>query len=318
MLGGIMEVTVNKLAGSEVEITGELAAGEFAAYRPEAIKQLNQANNVPGFRPGHASEAALVAQLGEEKILLEMAELAFQKFYPTLVTEKKLDVLGRPAITITKLAKDNPLGFKIRTAIHPEFNLPDYRQLAKKANEKPLVAVTVEEKEVEEVLAELKKNPKFEAMPDLKDKVKADLLRSKGQKQKDKRRLEIIGAVVSQTTIDLPFILVEAELNKMVAEIRAQTEQFGLKFDDYLKQIKKEEKDLRAEWRADAERRVKTALVLAKISEVEKIGAHEAEVETEVKHLKEHYKDAPDERLRTYVVNSLVNEAVFRFLEEQK
>src|SRR3989344_5862931 len=232
MLGGIMEVTVNKLAGSEVEITGELAAGEFAAYRPEAIKQLNQANNVPGFRPGHASEA-------------------------TLVTEKKLDVLGRPAITITKLAKDNPLGFKIRTAIHPEFNLPDYRQLAKKANEKPLVAVTVEEKEVEEVLAELKKNPKFEAMPDLKDKVKADLLRSKGQKQKDKRRLEIIGAVVSQTTIDLPFILVEAELNKMVAEIRAQTEQFGLKFDDYLKQIKKEEKDLRAEWRADAERRVK-------------------------------------------------------------
>ena len=47
---------------------------------------------------------------------------------------EKLDVIGRPEITITKIAKGNPLGFKIKTALAPKLTLPDYRTIAREIN----------------------------------------------------------------------------------------------------------------------------------------------------------------------------------------
>jgi FKBP-type peptidyl-prolyl cis-trans isomerase (trigger factor) len=332
-----MSLSITKLPNAEVEITGELSVQEFAAYRERALKTLNQSVSVDGFRPGQVPEKVLETKVGEERILIEMAEIALQETYPKIITENKIDALGRPEITLTKLAKDNPLGFKIKTAIHPEVILPEVKKIAKEANSKPLEEIKVEEKEVDEVLEQIRRSRmgkdkpepelnddfaktlgSFSGVADLKEKITGNLKLEKTAKQKDKRRMEIAEAIVKETKLEVPHILVEAETDKMVDEMRGQIEQMGLKFEEYLKHLKKEEKDLRAEWQGDAEKRVRTALVLAKIAEVEKIGAPEEEVEKEVKHLKEHYPDAPEERLRTYIGNLLINEYVFRFLEEQK
>lgn len=314
-----MLVVITKLPKAEVEIVGELSVPEFTAYRERALKTLNQSVKIDGFRPGQVPEQVLISKIGEEKILLEMAEMALQENYPKIVAENKIDALGQPEITLTKLAKDNPLGFKIKTAVNPEVTLPDFKKIAKEANSKPLTEIKVEDKEVDKVLAELEKNKTdLSKIENPKEKIRENLKLEKTAKQKDKRRLEIAEAVVKETKLEVPNLLIETEADKMLHEMRGQIERMGLKFEEYLKHLKKEERDLRAEWRGDAERRVRTALVLAKIAEVEKIGAPEAEVEKEVKHLKKHYEDAPEERLRTYIGNLLINEYVFRFLEEQK
>ena len=314
-----MTVTINKLAKAEIEISGEISAADFALYRQPALHKLQAGINLPGFRPGHVPEAVLLDQIGEDRLLTEMAELALQENYPKIILENKIDAIGRPEITLTKLAKDNPLGFKIKTAVHPEITLPDYRQIAGQTNANPLAEIKVEDKEVAEILAELEKNKAdLSKIENPTETIKENLRLEKMSKQKDKRRLEIVSAIADQTTMELPKILIESELDKMLAEMKNQTERMGLKFEDYLKHLKKTETDLRTEWRADAEKRLKTALVLAKIAEQEKIGAPETEVAAEIKHLKEHYPDAPEERLRQYVGNILVNEYVFRFLEEQK
>jgi len=317
-----MSVVITKLPNAEVEIVGELGVAEFLAYRGRALRSLNQEVKVDGFRPGQVPEQVLVSKIGEEKILIEMAELALQETYPKIIAENKIDALGRPEITLTKLAKDNPLGFKIKTAIHPEITLPEVKKIAKRIitnQNESAIEIVIADKEVDEVLAELEKNKAdLSKIDNPKEKIKANLKLEKAAKQKDKRRLEIAAAIVRETKLEVPNILIESEADKMLGEMRGQIEQMGLKFEEYLKQLKKEEKDLRAEWRGDAEERVRTALVLAKIAEVEKIGAPEAEVEKEVKHLKEHYKDANENQLRAYVGNMLINEYVFRFLEEQK
>jgi FKBP-type peptidyl-prolyl cis-trans isomerase (trigger factor) len=332
-----MKTTITKLPNAEVEITGELPVADFAVYRPAALAALNEGVKIDGFRAGNIPEKVLLDHVGEERVLIEMAELAIQEWYPKMIEEHKLDAIGRPEISLTKLAKNNPLGFKIKTAVHPEITLPEVKPIAKKINEKPADEITITDKDVEDVLTELRKSRtekdqpepeltdtfaqslgNFSGVDDLKTKIRANLKLEKEAKNKDKRRLEIVEAISQETKVELPTILIESELDKMVAEMKGQIEGMGLKFEEYLKHLKKEEKDLRADWRADAERRVKTALVLAKIAEVEKIGAPDEEVEKEVKHLKEHYKDAPEDRLRQYVANVLINEYVFRFLEEQK
>ena len=91
----------------------------------------------------------------------------------------------------------------------------------------------------------------------------------------------------------------------------------GIKFEDYLKHLNKSVEDLKVEFRGDAEKKAKLGLVLNKISEIENIIADLEDVEKEVAHILEHYKDADRERARIHAQNILTNEKIFQFLESQ-
>ena len=93
--------------------------------------------------------------------------------------------------------------------------------------------------------------------------------------------------------------------------------QMGLKFEDYFKHLNKTKEVLRKEFRTDAEKKAKLALILSEIAKVEKIVAEEDKIVKEVEHLLEHYKDADPERARAHAENVLTNEKIFQFLESQ-
>ncbi len=331
-------IEIKELGNAEIELTGEIPVADFAAQRADAINRLNREVTLDGFRQGHAPEAVLVAKLGEERVLLEMAELALTQAYPKIVSEKSLEVIGRPEITITKLAKDNPLGFKIKTAVYPRFSLPPYRAIAAEINGQPSETASASDEEVANVLEEIRRsraNPETKTLPELTDelaqslgefktldelktKIKENLKLEKEHKAKDKKRLTIMDGLIAKTDIPLPPILVASELDRMVAELKQDIERLGLKFDDYLAHLKKTESELRAAWQSDAEKRVKTSLLLSRLAEAESIKPDEAAIEAEIKHLQSHYKEAPLERVRSYVLSALTNEAVWQFLENQK
>jgi trigger factor len=92
----------------------------------------------------------------------------------------------------------------------------------------------------------------------------------------------------------------------------------GMTVEDYMKQVKKTEEDMRKEWRPDAEKRGKLQLVWSAIADKEKIAASPEAIEEEVKHILEHHTDADPARARAYITMMLNNEKVFEFLESQK
>ena len=104
----------------------------------------------------------------------------------------------------------------------------------------------------------------------------------------------------------------------MLAQMKGDIERMGLKFDDYLKHIKKTEEDMKKDLRPDAEKRAKSQLALNKIAVEEKIEPNKEAVEKEVAHIVAQYKDADPERARIYVETMLTNEEVFKFFEAQK
>jgi FKBP-type peptidyl-prolyl cis-trans isomerase (trigger factor) len=120
---------IKLLPGSEVEIVGEISADDFENERQHAVLHLSQDIKIDGFRPGKAPEKVIIDVIGEQKILNEMAALVMQREYPRIINEKKIKAIGRPEITITKLARNNPLGFKIKTYVMPEVELPDYKKI---------------------------------------------------------------------------------------------------------------------------------------------------------------------------------------------
>ena len=149
-----MKIAIKKLPNSEIEIEGELDSDLFETYFAKAVKKIGENLELDGFRKGKVPENILLSKVPEIQILEEMAELALSEQYPKILEglpaqagEKinTLDVIGRPEISITKLARRNPLGFKIRTAVVPEVKLPDYKKIAQEIISK----ITDKEKSVE-------------------------------------------------------------------------------------------------------------------------------------------------------------------------
>lgn len=127
---------ITKLPKSEIEIEGELDANLFETYYAPALKKIGENLKIDGFRKGKIPENVLLSKISEISILEEMAQMALGEHYSKIIAgeaeNEKIDAIGQPEISITKLARKNPLGFKIKTAVLEEIKLPDYKDIAKK------------------------------------------------------------------------------------------------------------------------------------------------------------------------------------------
>lgn len=334
-------VSTKKLPGSRIEITVSIPARIFDATRANAVAKLGANIELPGFRKGKAPEKVLVSRIGEGAILEEMAEITIRNAYPIILSEHRIDALGRPHVRLTKLAMGNPLEAVITTDVFPELTLPDYRKIASKIKEEQIEVTDTEvEKTVTEIrkvrgkhLAEETGKPFDEsALPEMDDhfvrslgnfasveefrtKVRENLLSEKTKAAKEKRRIAIVEHILKELQGDVPDVMIDQELRRMEEEFSHDIERMGMKFDVYLKQLGKTHEDIHKDWRPEAERRVKVQLLIAEIARKEGIVAPEEEVEIEVNKLHILYPNTPPERLKSYVDMILTNEKVFRFLE---
>lgn len=338
------KINIAKLPGSLIEIEGQIDWADLEHNRSQAIKNIGQNMELPGFRKGYVPENILLKNIPESAVLEEMAELAMPKAYLKIMEDNKIDAIGRPEISITKLAPGNPLGFKIKTAVLPQFKLPDYKSIAAAENKNKGGKAEVAEEEIEKTIAQIRKMRSghkdhdheveekdlpplndefvkslgnFADVEDFKTKLKENIRLEKENKEKEKQRIKIIEALLNKTDIELPRILIESELDKMIHQLRSDIETSGLKFEDYLVHLKKTEEDMRKEWDKEAEKRAKFELILNSIGEAEKIKIEDNILEAEVKKVLEMYKDADPVRARDYVGHVLKNEKIFLLLENQ-
>jgi FKBP-type peptidyl-prolyl cis-trans isomerase (trigger factor) len=304
---------------SEVEIEVEIEADTIATHKAKAIAKIQKEVNLPGFRPGHVPEAMVIKQVGDLFIYNEMADLAINDAFPEIVTESKANFIAMPHIQITKIADKAPIMFKIVGPVMPEIKLPNYKKIAEKVNGEKVEPFEATEKEIEDTIAEIKKQkPDLKWEDSFREKIIEGIKKEKEFKAKDKKRMAIIEKILDDTKVSMPKVMVESELRKMQAQFEDDIARAGLKIDDYLKHIKKTKEDLAKEWTPDAEKRSKVQLIITKIALDEKIEADPELVKREVDNLLKTYKDATPDRTKAYVEMMLTNEKVFEWLESQK
>ncbi len=130
--------TRKELPESEVEFMGEVPARVVAQYRDEALAHIAGELELPGFRKGHVPADIALKKIGEVALLEESVEVLVRDFYPALMLAHKIDAVGRPNISITKLAPGEPVGLTVRTAVYPVVTVPtNWKELA---NNVPLAA----------------------------------------------------------------------------------------------------------------------------------------------------------------------------------
>lgn len=336
-------VTINKKEGSEVEITGAISWEQFSQFEEKALGRLLEHVEIDGFRKGHVPPEMAKKHIGDELLLSDMAELALQSCYADILKEHDIDAIGRPHISLTKIARGNELGFTITTSVMPEVELPDYKAISVTIPVPEVQAVT--EKDVEKVIHNLrelrayghvheeghdhqhdekdlpevndefaKSFGDFENVDAFKAKIQENITKEKDQEKNDKRRISLMEALIEKMEVTLPEVLITSEIEKMQAQFEADLERSGMKFAQYLEQLGKKEEDLLAEFRPQAEKRAKTQLLLYKIAEKEGIKASDEEVSKEVEKLLQMYPGADKMRTEAYADMVIVNEKVFAFL----
>lgn len=365
-----MKIEKKDLPKGLVELKIVVDEKEFESYHGKAFQIVQQAIEVDGFRKGNAPEDLVVKKYGDMVILEEMANLALREAYIKAVEEHKINPISEPNVSITKIAKGNPLELTITVPVMPELELPNYKKLAKEAaTDKETVEVT--DKDIEDVLEELRKGrahkhdhdhahdheghdhnhdhdheghdhahdhgeaenaplpelndefaqsfgENFKNLDDLKSKVKENLTLEKEQKLREKRRTAIMEKLVAETKTEIPEVIIEGELNNMLAQMRADITRFGGTWEEYLAHSKKTEDEIKADWRNDAHKRAMSQLILHKIAQTEKLTATEEEVEVELVRLLATVQDADEERAKAYLYQALTNDKVLKFLEESK
>lgn len=331
------KLEIKKLGNAEIEIDLQISAEKLAEQRKKIVKRYKENLELPGFRKGNAPEKMIIEKVGETRILEDAAEEAIKEIYPQILLEHKIEAIGRPEVTITKLALGNELGVKIKTSIVPEVKLADYKKIASEDKNPIEEDPEVGDDEVEKIIDSVRQARKqedgklpeldqdfvkelgnFTDLEDLKQKIKQNLKEEKKHQQKNKKRTAILEKIIKDSEIELPEILVRGELEKMLAQFKEEIEVAGMSFKDYLEKTKADEEKIRRDWRPQAEKRAQSQLVLNKIAAVEKITADPRILEQEVEKVIKEYPGADRNRAEIFVETILINTAVLEFLENQQ
>lgn len=145
-----------------------------------------------------------------------------------------------------------------------------------------------------EINDEFSKELGFKELDTLKKNIEENLMKEKEQKIMQKKELELIEKLLETCTFgEIPDSLIDEETHKMLHELEDNLSAQGLNITDYLSHIKKTEAELRLDFTNDAIKRVKTALLIRKISIQEKIMATHEEVHQEIDRALASYKLNP-------------------------
>ena len=149
-----MQYTLNKLPKSEIEISVITPFEEFKPHLERAVVLISEEITIEGFRRGKAPYEVVAKRVGEHAIYERAADLAVRAAYPELFDRLIADKvflpeanppIGKPEITVTKLAPGNEFEFKLKLSLMPLCALSDWRVIAAQVNKEKKEAVVTDE-----------------------------------------------------------------------------------------------------------------------------------------------------------------------------
>ena len=157
------------------------------------------------------------------------------------------------------------------------------RDLAEKDALFKITVRTVKEKRLPEIDDEFAKDLNEESLEALKKKVAADLVELKADTEKERVKTEILDKLIESHSFELPGGLVDRYHSVILNNIVDSMKQGSIKPED----ANLGPDELKAKYRAEAERRVREDIILDTISATEEIKVSMEEVEKAVRHLAE-------------------------------
>ena len=169
---------------------------------------------------------------------------------------------------------------------------------------------SIKVKELPELDDEFAKDvSEFDTLEELQKSVKEKLSAAGKEKAKHETEENVINAVCEATEIDIPEAMINSQIDKMIRDFDMQMRYQGLNIEQYMQYTGITVDAMREQFKADAEKNVKTSLILEKVCEIEGIEAKPAEIEKEYEEMAES-NGMKLEDVKKYVVEDDVKERI--------
>ena len=153
----------------------------------------------------------------------------------------------------------------------------------------------------------------FDTLNDLKTSIKEKKQAQNDDRAKHETESLAIEAVSNNTPIDIPSGMIETEIDAMIRDLEQQLSYQGINLDQYLHMINKTRKEIEDNYKEQAEKNVKSRLVLEAIIKEEKLEASDDEVSAKIKEMATNYGRKEEElnkneALKEYLANNIKTE----------
>lgn len=192
--------------------------------------------------------------------------------------------------------EDQLVGKKAGETVKVNVTFPEDYQSADLAGKDATFVTTIHEvkaKEVPELDDELAKDidEEVETLDELKAKYRKELEATKETAYNDAVEAAAIDlAVANAEIVELPEEMIHDEVQRAMQEFMGNMQRQGISSEMYFQLTGTTEEDLRKQYEADADKRVKTNLVIEAVAKAEGFEATDKEIEKEISDLATEYK----------------------------
>ncbi len=253
-----------RLSNSNIKLTITVSWPGIKKIYEKVLQEKAKEIEIPGFRKGKAPLAEAKKKIGKESLLRETLQEVLPEAYAKAVKEHQLKPLIQPKVKVVSLEESKDWQFEATTCEKPIVKLDNYQEAVKNTLRKAKIWV-----------------------PGKEEKQK------KEKETRNERIKELLEILLRTIKIELPQILVEDEVNRLLSRLLEQVNKLGLILDGYLHSIQKTVEQLRQEYQQQAERTLKLEFILGAIAEDLKIKVEEKEIEAMIE------KSAKDKKQRS-------------------
>ena len=200
------------------------------------------------------------------------------------------------------------VGAKVNDTVEVNVTFPE-NYGKEELNGKPAkFEVTIKEIKVKE-LPELddefaKETSEFDTIADLKADVTKKLEEANTERSEREFEEAVITAVSGNAKVEIPEVMVEKEVDKMVQNLQQRLQYQGLTLEQYFQFTGTDEEKMREYMRANAQTKVKVDLVLEAIEKAENIEATEEEIREKAVEVAKMYSASEDEKMVDLLMQS--------------
>lgn len=239
---------LNRLPNGNIELTINIPWEKVKIAYDKALDDLVKKTEIKGFRKGKAPKKLVEEKADKSKLYEEVLQTLIPQFYWQAVKEQELKPVVAPQFKVISASEGKDWQIQAIICEAPEVKLGDYKGEIRKALAVEKIWVPGKDK--------------------------------KQTKPNEEEKLgKIFKTLLDTIKVQIPEILIEDEVNRMLSRLIDQTARLGLTVEEYLHSQQKTSEQLKKEYRQQAEELLKLEFILSSIADDQKIQISNEEVE---------------------------------------
>ena len=245
------------LPKSSIELVVDIKKEFIKKEYDKAFNKLLESLQIEGFRKGKVPADIGKKHIKGEEIYKEAIQSILPSIYEEIVKKEDIKPIINPKIELTKAKENEDWQVKFNIAVKPVFKLPDLKKIASdvKGNAKK-----------DEIWVP-GKDPKSE--PEKED----------AERKKQKTLNALLEAMITKTKIEIPDLLIEAELEHKLTGLLDEVQKIGLTIDGYLKSKNTNMDDLKAKYRHEIDETYRVEFILNEIADLNNIQVDQVDLD---------------------------------------